>query len=434
MTEEIIAALGKVRDLTVIGRNSSFRFKNTADDPKSIAAQLGVAYLLEGSVRKAAERVRISVDLVHASNGVSLWSETFDGELADVFALQTRIADAVAGKLQATLAGGSGDYGDATRSVAAHTALLQANFYANKQTEADMRKAIAYYEEAVRLDPGYALAQASLSRALSDLGAIWLGGEESRAALEKARVVAQAALALAPQSSLAHQALGDIKLQADFDFAGAGEEYRRAIALAPSDPVPKVAYGAWLLARGALDDALVLLREALALDPVRTEAYTFSARALVGMGRLDEAEATARHGLEVQPDASRLHTVLTEIALLRNRPDLALAEARAESAGFWSEFAMTLALQKQGNDAAADAALAALIEHWADSGGSQIAIVYALRGEPDKLFEWLHKAYAARDTGALFVPLSDPFLLRYRTDPRFDAYLRKADFPVAAVH
>ena len=433
LAEELISSLSRLGNLKVIGRTSSFHFKGSTDDSRSIGAALGVGFLLEGSVRKSADRVRIAVALLSVADGANVWSDSYDRELKDIFAVQTEIATAVARKLEATLlgdpaggAGASDDRRPPNGSVAAYTALMQANFYANKQSEADYRKAIGYYDEAVRLDPNYGLAYAGLSRAWSDLIAIWIGGAQNDADWEKARAAAKTALALAPQSSLAHQALADIKLQADFDLPGAEEEYRRSIALAPADGTPKIAYAVFLLARGQREEALALIRAALALDPLRTEGYVFSGRGLVAMGRYDEAEAVTRKGVELQPDAARLHSVLTEIAILRGQPALALAEAGRESEGFWRDFAMALAMQKQGDAAKADAALHSFIDAWARIGGSQVAIIYALREEPDRVFEWLDRAFETRDTGALTMPLTDPFLLKYEADPRFTTYAVKA--------
>jgi TolB-like protein/Tfp pilus assembly protein PilF len=427
LSEELISSLSRLANLKVIGRTSSFRFKGKTADSKTIGEALGVGYLLEGSVRKSADRVRIAVALLKAGDGINVWSESYDRELKDIFAVQSEIAGAVADELKIALLGNNAQLAQtptqatpSNRNVAAYTALLQANFHANRQTEADHRKAIDYYEEAIRLDPGYALAYAGLAVALTDLASIWLGGEEATADYAKARSAVQTALKLAPDLSQAHVALADLILQAELDVSGAGEEYRRAVALAPADIVAKLKLGYWLAARGQHDQAIGVMREALALDPLQTEGYVF-----YGQGHIDEAEAVARKGLELQPDASRLHVVLTQIALLRDQNEQALAQAQLEGAGFWHDFAITLALQKQGDAAAADAALQQLIDRYSVSGGSQIAIVYALRKDPDRMFEWLERAHAERDTGSLMLPFNDPFLMAYEDDPRFAAFCKK---------
>jgi TolB-like protein/Tfp pilus assembly protein PilF len=433
LSEELISSLSRLADLKVIGRTSSFRFKGKTDDSKTIGEALGVGYLLEGSVRKSADRVRIAVALLKAADGINVWSESYDRELKDIFAVQSEIAEAVAEQLKVALLGNNAQLAQtpteatpSNRNVAAYTALLQANFHANRQTEGDYRKAIDYYDEAIRLDPNYALAYAGLAVAWTDLAAIWLGRAEAATPYAKARVAADTALKLAPNSSQAHIALADLLLQADFNIPAAGAEYRRAVALAPSDAVPKLKLGYWLAARGHHDEATRLMREGLALDPLQTEGYVFYGRALMVQGRNEEAEAIARKGLDLQPDAARLHVILTQIAILRGQYAAALAEAKLEGKGFWSDYAITLAQQKQGNSEVADAALRWFIDHNSDFAGSQIAIIYALRQEPDHMFEWLDRAYAEHDTGSLMLPFNDPFLFVYKDDPRFKAFCEKA--------
>lgn len=432
LSEELISSLSRLANLKVIGRTSSFRFKGKTDDSKTIGEALGVGYLLEGSVRKSADRVRIAVALLKAADGINVWSESYDRELEDIFAVQSEIAEAVAEQLKVALLGNNAQLAHApteatpsNRNVAAYTALLQANFHANRQTQADYRKAIDYYNEAIRLDTDYALAYAGLAVAWTDLAAIWLGGAEAATAYAKARAAVDTALKLSPNSSQAHIALADLLLQADFNIPAAGVEYRRAVALAPSDAVPKLKLGYWLAARGRHDEAMRLMREGLALDPLQTEGYVFYGRALMVQGRNEEAEAIARKGLELQPDAARLHVILAQIAILRGQHAAALAEARLEGEGFWSDYVITLAQQKQGSEVA-DAALRWFIDHNSDFAGSQIAIIYALRQEPDRMFEWLDRAYAEHDTGSLMLPFNDPFLFAHKDDPRFKAFCEKA--------
>ncbi|MGH8173411.1 MAG: hypothetical protein ACREPX_09695, partial [Rhodanobacteraceae bacterium] len=165
LAEELISSLSRLTNLKVIGRTSSFRFKGTTDDSKTIGEALGAGYLLEGSVRKSADRVRIAVALLSAADGINVWSESYDRELKDIFAVQSEIAEAVAQQLKVALLGNNAELArtptqatPSNRNVAAYTALMQANFHANRQTQADYRKAINYYNEAIALDPDYALA------------------------------------------------------------------------------------------------------------------------------------------------------------------------------------------------------------------------------------------------------------------------------------
>jgi TolB-like protein/Tfp pilus assembly protein PilF len=433
LSEELISSLTRLANLKVIGRTSSFQFKGRTDDSRAIGTALGVTYLLEGSVRKSADRVRIAVALLKAADGVNVWSDSYDRNLEDIFAVQSEIAGAVADQLNIALLGNNAQVAKAPTAskppngnLAAYTALMQANFHANRQTEADYRKAIGYYDEAIRLDPDYTLAYAGLAAAWTDLAAIWLGGDEGRLAYAHARTAVETAIRLGPDEARAHGILADLLLQHDFDVAAAGVEYRRALALAPTEALPKVSLATWLAAQGQFDEASGLMRQGIELDPLHTESYLFYSRSLLARGRVDAAEAIARKGLELQPQAVRLHTVATEIAILRGQYDVALAEAAKENAGFWGDFAHALALQPQADRAAADAVLHRFIERYADFGGSQIAILYAVRKDPDALFTWLDRGYETRDPGTLFLPFNDPFLIAYKDDPRFVAFVRKA--------
>src|SRR5205814_4119900 len=203
MSEEFISSLSRLSDLKVIGRTSSFQFKGTTDPSKTIGEKLGVFYLLEGSVRKSADRVRIAVALIKSRDGANVWSETYDRELKDIFAVQSEIAGAVAKELKVALLGNNGQIAQlptaatpSNQNVAAYNALLQGNFYYNRRTADDTRKAIGYYEEAIRLDPRYALAYAKLSIAAVEMVVTYGSSatNEGQEAIAKARASAQSAL------------------------------------------------------------------------------------------------------------------------------------------------------------------------------------------------------------------------------------------------
>ncbi|WP_428384909.1 tetratricopeptide repeat protein [Nevskia ramosa] len=432
LSEEMISSLSRLQSLKVIGRTSSFRFKGSTDSSQAIGSALGVVYLLEGSVRKSADRVRIAVALLKAADGANVWSETYDRDLKDIFSLQSEIAGAVANQLKLTLLGNNAQLVQAptaatpsNHNVAAYTALLQGNYYANRQTQADYRKAVEFYDEAIRLDPEYALAYSELATAWSDLGSIWLGGAEARAAYDQSRAAAQTAVRLAPDLGQAHLTLGHLLFNDDMDLPAAGVEYQRAVALAPAEALPKAALGYWLAAHGRYEEALSSMRASLAIDPLHTETYVFYGRTLITLGRIDEADAAVRKGIELQPQAARLHGLAAEIALARGQTAQAVTEAHREGEGFWRDYAVTLALQKQPDRSAADAALQKFIAQYGDIGGSQIAIIYALRREPDAMFAWLDRGYASRDPGTVMLPFINPHMVAYKDDPRFIAYGRK---------
>ena len=426
LSEELIAVLAKIPGLKIIGRSSSFLFKGKSDDSRTIGEKLGVTNLLEGSVRKQGDRVRIVAELINAADGRALWSETYDRELKDVFAVQSEIASAVTDQLKIKLLGApaKSDAAPSNDNLAAYNALQQGTFYFRLSTEEGTRKATEFYGEAIRLDPRYALAYAQLSAAWRQLAATWLGGAEANEAYAKARNAAQTALSLAPHLAAAHEALGFVLVTPDLDFAAAEAEFRKAEKLAPADAGPKFALSFLFAAQGRLAEAENIMRQTLALDPLGVTRYLNLARILIAGGRYDEAEAALRKAIELQPAAARLHAYLTTLDVLRGNAAAALQDAQLEPKGFWQYYALALAQQAQSDHATADAALQTLIDNDAVSGPFQIATVYGLRKEPDKMFEWLERAYTEHDPG-LTQLLGTPFILNYRDDPRFAALCQK---------
>src|SRR5438477_10547077 len=359
LSEELIAVLAKIPGLQIIGRSSSFLFKGKSDDSRTIGEKLGVTTLLEGSVRKQGERVRIVAELINAADGRALWSETYDRELKDVFAVQSEIATAVTDQLKIKLLGApaKSDAAPSNNNLAAYNALQQGTFYFRLSTEEGTRKATEFYGEAIRLDPRYALAYAQLSAAWRQLAATWLGGAEAKEAYAKARNAAETALSLAPDLSAAHEALGFVLLTPDLDFAGAEAEMRKAEKLAPADAGPKTALSILLAAQGRLAESENMARQALSLDPLGVTRYLYLARILIGGRRYDEAEALLRKAVAIQPAASRVHVHLAAIAVLRSDATGALQNAQMEPLGSWGNYALALAHQIQSDRAAADASL-----------------------------------------------------------------------------
>ncbi len=432
MSEEFITSLSRLRELKVIGRTSSFQFKGKADDSKTIGQKLGVYYLLEGSVRQSADRVRITVALIKSGDGASVWSETYDRKLKDIFALQSEVAGAVAKELRVALLGHNGQAAQlataatpSNQNVQAYSALLQGKFYDIRSTADDTRKAIGYYEEAIRLDPNYALAYAKLASAEVNLATVYgsTADEEGKEAIAKARVAAKRALELDPNLPEAHSAQGSILSNADLDFTAAEAEQRRAFELAPQSPV--VMPLANLMARlGRFDEAVGLMQRAIAQEPLRVPFLYNLTFVLSALGRYDEAETTLRKAIELQPQAAQNYLRLAVIQILRGKPGAALELAKQETDPFWRTYALALAHFAHGEHAEADAALKKLIDENSEDSGVQIATVYALRKEPEKMFEWLEHAWSTHDAGVAEL-LIDPFLRAYRDDPRFIAFAQK---------
>ena len=432
LSEDLINALSQFDGLKVISRNSAFQFRDSKENASTIGAKLGVAHLLEGSVRRLGDTVRITAQLVNAGDGSTLWSQQYDRPYQDLFALQDEITNAVAGALKTRLLAGAGGQDDHPPSgnLAAYNAYLQGQFYDARGTEADTRKAIDAYATATRLDPRYAQAWVTMARAWTALAGAFLGGVPAQHAYAQARSAADTALALAPGLAAVHRARGSLFQLADLNWTAAEAEYRRALQLAPTDAGAKFDLGILLATLGQPAQAFDLTRQALVADPLSASRHVWLAYYLLALDRPDEAAQAVGKAIELQPGAASYHEVLAIIEIQRGDAKAALAAARLEpAAGGWQESALALALQIGNDRAAADAALKTLIDTQSDVSAYQIAQAYALRKDPDAMFAWLDRAWANRDPGVSSL-LYDPIVLRYKNDARFAAYCRKVGLPV----
>jgi TolB-like protein/Tfp pilus assembly protein PilF len=433
ISEDLITALGQFPGLKVIGRSSAFQFRDSKEDSRSIGAKLGVAHLLEGSVRRSGEMVRVSAELIDTSDGSAQWSERYDRPYKDLFALQDEITRAVTGALKTKLLPGEHAAAQSEQppsgNLEAYNALLQGRFYYPRGTEADIRRAIEFFAQATQLDPHYALAWSELSRALNILSGNYLVGAAAQEANAKAREAADRALALSPNLAAAHNARGDLLQLVDFDWRGAEAEYRRALELSPNDAQAKFNLGAQLAIYGEMDQAIELTRQGLVTEPLRAAGYKALATYLLGLHRLDEAERAMNKAIELQPASGPYHAWLTNIEIQRGNAPAALEAAQQQPPGVYRDTALAYAHQVSGDRSAADAALRTLIEKYADLSAYQIAEVYALRNDANATFEWLDRAWSNRDAGIQYI-LFSPFILRYKNDPRFAALCRKVGLPV----
>jgi TolB-like protein/Tfp pilus assembly protein PilF len=430
LSQDLITALSQFAGLKVINRNSAFQFRDSKDNIKIVAQKLGVAHLLEGSVQKQGGKVRVTATLINAADGSILWSQRYDKPYKDLFALQDDITRSVAGALQAKLLSVPGTVAQSERppsgNLEAWKAYQQGKFHAMRATQADLRTALAQFTAATRLDPRYAAAYARLSYVWNDMATQYLAGTAQQQAYANARRAANTTLA--PDSALMHSARGKLLLLADLDWRGAQAEFKRAQQLAPNDAGVLFNLGSLDATLGRVQSAVELTRTALAGDPLHANWYDWLSIYLSGLGRLDEAEQMVRKAIELQPTADAFREQQAVIAIQRGDAKGALAAAQRESDEGWHRIALALALQIGPDRAAADAALQTLIAKYADRAPYQIAEVYALRRDPGKAFEWLQRAWAARDPG-IGLLLHDPFILRYRDDPRFAAFCKKVDLP-----
>ncbi len=429
LSEELIAALAQVKGLKVIGRSSSFRFKDKKTDVKTIGEELGVSTLLEGTVRKQGDQVRIVAELVNAADGTELWSRTFDRELKDIFAVQAEIAEAVATSLELTVLARQDKPAKnaATKSVEAHNAYLQGHFYFERGNLEDYRKSVGFFEQATHLDPDYALAYAESSEAWAWIGDLSSGKQKE--AWTAAGSDAEKAVAIDPNLAEAHAALGWVRFFIEWKFAEGLAELARAQQLSPWNPTANDLMARVVVYLGQFQEAEKLARQAVELDPLAYQARTSLARILFTEGKLDEAEASARKAAELQPAAAGNHRWQVLVAIQRGDGEAALREAHLEPNEGYRRFELALAHYVRGERRAADEALAELIAKDRDSLAYQIAEVYAWRGETDKAFEWLQVSLDNHDTGTLSLFIN-PFMRGLRHDARYKSLLAKIGLPV----
>ena len=416
----------------MIGRNSSFQFRDSREDSKTIGEKLGVATLLEGSVQHAGDTVRISAELIRAADGSAIWTQRYDRPYKDLFALQDEITQSVVGALKTKLLANDSAASQTDRppsgNLDAYAAYLQGNFYAARNSEADLRQASASYAKATRLDPRYALAWAMSAQANLRLAAGFLAGAEEQRVYAQAREASNTALMLDPNHAAAHSAHGQLLTFVDFDWNGAEVEFRRALQLAPNDNEALGNLGILIAMRGHPEQAIELIRRSIAMDPLYAIREMMLSKCLAALGRLDDAEQAIRKAIELQPASGIFDARLVEIQVERGDAKAALATAQRTLPGTWKDFALALALQTGSDRASADAALKLLIDQQADGMAYQIAEIYALRRDPDKTFEWLDRALSNHDAGIQFL-LIDRFILRYKDDPRFAAFCKKVGLP-----
>jgi len=429
LSEELISALAQVKGLKVIGRSSSFRFKDKKTDVKTIGEELGVSTLLEGTVRKQGDQVRIVAELINTADGSELWSRTFDRELKDIFAVQAEIAEAVATSLELTVLGTQDKPAKnaATKSVEAHNAYLQGHFYFERGNLEDYRKAVGFFEQATHLDPDYALAYAECSEAWAWIGD--LSSENQKEAWTAAGSDAEKAIAIDPGLAEAHAALGWVRFFIEWRFAEGLAELRRAQQLSPWNPTANDLMARVVVYLGEFQEAEKLARKAVELDPLAYQARTSLARILFTEGKIDEAEASARKAAELQPAAAGNHRWQVFVAIQRGDGEAALREAELEPNEGYRRFELSLAHYARGERRAADEALAQLIAKDRDFLAYQIAEIYAWRGETDKAFEWLQVSLDNHDTGTLSL-LINPFMRGLQHDPRYNSLLAKIGLPL----
>src|SRR5688572_4062885 len=394
LSEQVLNLLSKVPGLRVIARTSSFAFKGKDMDVATIGQRLNVAYVLEGSVRKSGNRVRINAQLIDTANSSHQWSETYDRELSDIFSLQDEIALAVVHELQVALQSDELPSRSTKTGIEAFNLFLRGEFLRAQHTEESLNRAVEYYEKALGIDPQYAEAWAALAYVHTILANE--GFTDFSIGFEKARASARKAHNLNPNLARAHLALGSVQQFHDWDWIAADASFDKAIALAPGDAdvLANASFSANLL--GDLDLGMDLCKQAVAHDPVAPFPRSTLAASYMYAGQLDQAEKEMRATLEISPDFSFGRYLLGVILLLKGQATPALKVALEQSNELWGLALLPLAYYAAGQVDASDAALKKLIEVGADKSAYQIAEAYAFRGQHDLAFTWLDRAYSQR--------------------------------------
>jgi len=429
MAEEILDLLAKVPGLHVPARTSSFYFKGKSEDIPTIARRLMVGHVLEGSVRRDGDRVRITVQLIRADNGYHLWSETYDRTLDDIFKVQDDIAGKIVKALKVSLGETELPRVVATTNSEAHALLLQARFFVARSTQDDLSRAIADYEKVIQLDPDSAVAWAELSMALTY---VWNSGFlPQRRTVQQQRTLAlndaERAVAINPNLGVAHEALAEIRFWFDWDWSKVAVEIDRARALDPSSTTALTQAGALAMLRGRPMVALQLWEQASAQDPLNSEAQLYLAEVHYVLGQFTEAEVAARKAVELNPLVPASHLPLSRALLALGQHEAALAEIEKEPDPGYRAFARARAYIVLARQADADAALSQLEKNYGAEQRYNIATLHALRGERDQAFSWLDGAYLQHDPSVIGIPplTAEPDLQSLRGDPRYKAFLKK---------
>jgi TolB-like protein/DNA-binding winged helix-turn-helix (wHTH) protein/Tfp pilus assembly protein PilF len=431
LSEQLIHELAKVSGLKVVGRSSAFQFKGKNEDLRNVGRKLGVAHVLEGSVRREGNHVRITAQLVKAEDGFQLWSQTYDREINDVFAVQDEIARAATVAIQPKLLGSGQTLASTVplHSVnpEAYQAYLQANYFWGRGTgEGDIAKALAYADQAIRLDEKYAPAwalRASVLNAMAESGLT-----DVTDGFRKARDDAERSIALDATSASAYLALARTQIYHDWDWDTANTCLEKAAMLEPGNAEVFRTRSYLARALGNLDEAVKLYEQAVPLDPLRANSHLGLGYLLYMAGRFKEGKTSLEKALDLNPQAAFAHANLSKILLAEGKPQQALAEIEKETNGWEKLTDQAMIYHALGREQDSNAVLAELVAKHRNDSAYQIAEVYAFRSESDKSFEWLERAYKQRDAGLPDIKV-DPVFSSLRRDTRFTELLKKLRLP-----
>jgi TolB-like protein/tetratricopeptide (TPR) repeat protein len=423
MTEELIGRLAAIRDLRVISRTSVMQFRDPKETVPAIAKTLGVDAIVEGSVTREGNRIRVHAQLIRGSNDQHFWSETYDREMGDVFSLESDIAQSIAEKVEVTVGGKEHALLVAKRPVApqVYESYLK-GVYANRNTRVGTEQSVAFFEEVIRQDPTFAPAYVELANAYAQLGTVYAGAPPSET---RPRLLAavQKALELDPDLAEAHMLLADT-YEKDWKWQESEAEFKRALALKPNDAAGHRGYAGWLLCQGRVQEAVAQAQSAQELDPLNVGLLVNNGFLLFHARRYDESIQTLRSALTVQPDAAEAHWFLGYALIAKGQPEQAIPELeRALVLSDRSSAVIGVLVRAYAHAARRDDALRLLgeLKKRREAGyvpAGAFVNAYLGLGDKDQAFIWLERAYDEKSNILLFLKTHPHFDL-IRSDPHF---------------
>jgi adenylate cyclase len=426
MAEEVLDLIAKVPGVRVIGRTSSFQFKSSSDDPRAVGHTLGAAYIIEGSVRQSGDRLRVTAELISASDGSHLWSQTYDEKAGDVLAIQDRIASGIVRALQVAVGADGLQEQPPLKSAAAYDLYLRGRHEMDRFDKTGFENAAGYFNQALAIDPSLVRAAEWLG-ASQEFTAEW-GFVPVREGYELTRKSLQHALQLDPRSGLAHSLMCTVNAIYDWDSAAAIEECRIALTLEPRNPQVLGYAGQIQAVVGHWDEAARLTAESIALDPLFAGWHDLLAIIRDRTGHLKEAEIERRRTLDISPTYERAHFDLGLTLVAEGNLDQALSEMQKETSDGGRDAGLAIVYNAMARKSASDAALGRYTKQREGDRAYRIAQIHAYRGEADAAFAWLDRAYKQKDVDLLWFKGNLAFK-DLESDQRYKAFLRRLKLP-----